>query len=60
MDLMKRMLFLFFCFIYSSMLGKSFPYGESVFIQSCRLLLSIFIKEPEEDEENDDDDDDVE
>ena len=56
---MKRMVF---CFIYSSMLGKSFPYGESIFIHSY-LLFSVvfffffFIKEPEDD---DDDDDDVE
>lgn len=37
MDLMKRMVF---SFIYSSMLGKSFPYGESIFIHSC-LLFSV-------------------
>lgn len=52
MDRMKRMVF---CFIYSSMLGKSFPYGESIFIHSF-LLFSVvfFIKEPEDDDNDDD------
>lgn len=39
MDLMKQMVF---CFIYSSMLGKSFPYGESIFIHSCLLFSVVF------------------
>lgn len=43
-----------FCFIYSSMLGKSFPYGESIFIHVC---FSVLIKEPDdEDDANDEDD----
>lgn len=39
-----------FCFIYSSMLGKSFPYGESIlFIAICFSVL-FFIKEPDDDD----------
>lgn len=50
-DGMKQRLF---CFIYSSMLGKSFPYGESIFIHVC---FSVLITEPnDEDDANDDDD----
>lgn len=42
-----------FCFIYSSVLGKSFPYGESIFIHVC---FSVLIKESDdEDDANDDD-----
>lgn len=50
MDLMKQMVF---CFIYSSVLGKSFPYGESIFIHSCLLSVLFFIKEPEDDDSDD-------
>lgn len=39
MDRMKQMVF---CFIYSSMLGKSFPYGERIFIHSCLLFSVVF------------------
>lgn len=42
-----------FCFIYSSMLGKNFPYGESIFIHSYLLFSVVFIKEPEDDEDDD-------
>lgn len=41
------------------MLGKSFPYGESVFIHSYLLFSVVFIKEPQDDDDYDDDDDDV-
>lgn len=55
---MKQMMF---CCIYSSMLGKSFPYGESIFILNYfSFSVLLFIKEPEEEEEEDDGDDDVE
>lgn len=52
MDLMKQMMF---CCIYSSMLGKSFPYGESIFILNYfSFSVLLFIKEPEEEEDDDD------
>lgn len=42
-----------FCFIYSFMLGKSFPYGESIlFIAICFSVL-FFIKGPDDDDDDD-------